>query len=188
MTLETSFAQSPYGDQCTSRYGKMGNQRRASCFATLVQNESNCDVAHFTTYESNLSCNKSGSQVACVQTPPPLRKNREEWRLWIFFVNRVPVYICISYYFFCFPSDNWKGVERLTRLWTLVQHVRSYYFFLRGGGVCTQATRMDMDWKLRKLSQLFQVLMLCLQKSPKKIILSAFWWDLFHFFITIQEH
>ena len=42
MTLETSFAQSPYGDQCTSRYGKMGNQRRAS-----------------------------GSQVACVQTPPP---------------------------------------------------------------------------------------------------------------------
>ena len=74
MTLETSFAQSPYGDQCTSRYGKMGNQRRASCFATLVQNESNCDVAHFTTYESNLSCNKSGSQVACVQTPPTPQK------------------------------------------------------------------------------------------------------------------
>ena len=74
MTLETSFAQSPYGDQCTSRYGKMGNQRRASCFATLMQNESNCDVAHFTTYESNLSCNKSGSQVACVQTPPTPQK------------------------------------------------------------------------------------------------------------------
>ena len=111
-------------------YFKVRNQRRASCFATLMQDESNCDVAHFTTYESNLSCNKSGSQVACVQTPPPpLGKNREEWRLWIFFVNRVPVYICISYYYFCFPFDNWKGVERLTRLWTLVQHVRSYYFF-----------------------------------------------------------
>ena len=104
----------------------------------------------------------------CTDAPPPLRKNREEWRLWIFFVNRVPVYICISYYYFCFPFDNWKGVERLTRLWTLVQHVRSYYFFLRWGGVCTQATRMDMDWNLRKLSQLFQVLMRCLQKSPKK--------------------
>ena len=112
-------------------YFKVRNQRRASCFATLMQDESNCDVAHFNTYESNLSCNKSGSQVACVQTPPPppLGKNREEWRLWIFFVNRVPVYICISYYYFCFPFDNWKGVERLTRLWTLVQHVRSYYFF-----------------------------------------------------------
>ena len=111
-------------------YFKVRNQRRASCFATLMQDESNCDVAHFTTYESNLSCDKSGSQVACVQTPPhPSEKNREEWRLWIFFVNRVPVYICISYYYFCFPFDNWKGVERLTRLWTLVQHVRSYYFF-----------------------------------------------------------
>ena len=36
-----------------------------------MQDELNCDVARFTTYESNLSCNKSGSQVACVQIPPP---------------------------------------------------------------------------------------------------------------------
>ena len=188
MTLETSFAQSPYGDQCTSRYGKMGNQRRPSCFATLVQNESNCDVAHFTTYESNLSCNKSGSQVACVQTPPtPQKKSGRVTSVNVLCKSCSGIHLH-KLLFFCFPSDNWKGVERLTRLWTLVQHVRSYYFFLRGGGVCTQATRMDMDWKLRKLSQLFQVLMLCLQKSPKKIILSAFWWDLFHFFITIQEH
>ena len=27
--------------------------------------------------------------------------------------------------------------------------------------------KMDMDWNLTKLEQLFQVLMLCLQKSPK---------------------
>ena len=74
MTLEKSFTQSPYGDQCTSRYGKMGNQKRASCFATLMQNELNCDVERFTTYESNLYCNKSGSQVACVQTPLPSEK------------------------------------------------------------------------------------------------------------------
>ena len=37
-----------------------------------MQDELNCDVARFTTYESNLSCNKPGSQVACVQIPSPL--------------------------------------------------------------------------------------------------------------------
>ena len=71
-----------------------------------MQDELNCDVARFTTYESNLSCNKPGSQVACVQIPsplPPFRKNREECRLWIAVVNRVPVYICINYYFFVLP-------------------------------------------------------------------------------------
>ena len=30
--------------------------------------------------------------------------------------------------------------------------------------------RMDMDWSLRKLGQLFQVLMTCLQKSPKTLL------------------
>ena len=67
-----------------------------------MQDELNCDVARFTTYESNLSCNKPGSQVACVQIPSPLpsEKNRKEWRLWIAMVNRVPVYICINYFFF----------------------------------------------------------------------------------------
>ena len=28
--------------------------------------------------------------------------------------------------------------------------------------------RMDMEWNLKKLGQLFQVLTICLQKSPKK--------------------
>ena len=129
MTLETSFAQSPYGDQCTSRYGKMGNQRRASCFATLMQNESNCDVAHFTTYESNLSCNKSGSQVARVQTPPtPQKKSGRVTSMNLLRKSCSGIHLH-KLFFFSFPSDNWKGVERLTRLWTLVQHVRSYYFF-----------------------------------------------------------
>ena len=32
---------------------------RANCFAILLQNELNSDVARFTTHESNLSCNKS---------------------------------------------------------------------------------------------------------------------------------
>ena len=32
-------------------------------------------------------------------------------------------------------------------------------------------TRMDMDWNLKTLEYLFQVLKLCLQKSPRNIIL-----------------
>ena len=31
--------------------------------------------------------------------------------------------------------------------------------------------RMDMDWNVKKLGQLFKVLMLCLQKWPKTIII-----------------
>ena len=38
-------------------------------------------------------------KIACVQTSPSLRKNREKRRLWIAVVNRVPVYICINYFF-----------------------------------------------------------------------------------------
>ena len=42
------------------RYGKVGQQQRATCFATLLQDELNSDAARFTTRESNLSCNDSG--------------------------------------------------------------------------------------------------------------------------------
>ena len=41
-------------------------------------------------------------QILCMDVPPPSKKNREKRRLWIAVVNRVPVYICINYYFFCF--------------------------------------------------------------------------------------
>ena len=132
-----------------------GTVKRASCF---MQDELNCDVARFTTYESNLSCNKSGSQVACVQIPPPSlpsEKNREECRQWIAVVNRVAVYICINYYFFCFASDNWKGVERLTRLWNLAQHVRSYYFFSEGRRRLSTGYSHGHGLKLEKVEPTF---------------------------------
>ena len=32
------------------RYGKTGNKKRAACFATLLQNELNSDIARFTTH------------------------------------------------------------------------------------------------------------------------------------------
>ena len=75
MALETSFTQSPCGDQSTSRYGKIGNQKRASCFATMMQNGLICDVARFTT-PTNQTCLAKNQ----VQTPPllPSEKNREE--------------------------------------------------------------------------------------------------------------
>ena len=61
----------------------------------------------------------------CTDAPPPLRKNREEWRLWIFFVNRVPVYICISYYFFLFSlwqlKRRWKTNTTLDSCTTRTQ-------------------------------------------------------------------
>ena len=37
-----------------------GQQKRTTCFATLLQNKLNSHVERFTTHESNLSCNKSG--------------------------------------------------------------------------------------------------------------------------------
>ena len=46
------------------RYGKSGNKNRATCFATLLQNELKSDVARFTTHEKNpcdLICCKTGS-------------------------------------------------------------------------------------------------------------------------------
>ena len=46
--------------------------------------------------------------------------------------------------------------------------------------------RTDMDWNFKKLCQLFQVLMLCLQKSSKKILVSFPWWNLFD--IDILQH
>ena len=42
----------------------MGNKKRAFCFATWLQNESNCGVAHFTIHESNLSATNQVLQVA----------------------------------------------------------------------------------------------------------------------------
>ena len=36
--------------QCELWYGKTGNNKRATCFATLLQNELNSDVAPFTTH------------------------------------------------------------------------------------------------------------------------------------------
>ena len=48
------------------RYGKTANKKRATCFATLLQNELNSDVARFTIREiklCNLSCCKKGSNV-----------------------------------------------------------------------------------------------------------------------------
>ena len=48
------------------RYGKTGNEKRAICFATWLQNELNSDVARFTTHE-NKPCNliscKTGSNM-----------------------------------------------------------------------------------------------------------------------------
>ena len=49
------------------RYSKTGDIKRATCFATLLQNELNNDVARFTTDEkkpSNLICCKTGSNVS----------------------------------------------------------------------------------------------------------------------------
>ena len=44
----------------------MGNKKCATCFVTLLQNELNSDVMHFTTHENkpcNLICSKKGSTV-----------------------------------------------------------------------------------------------------------------------------
>ena len=38
------------------KYGKTGNKKQATCFATLLQNELNSDVARFTTHK-NKPCN-----------------------------------------------------------------------------------------------------------------------------------
>ena len=45
------------------RYGKTGNKKRATCFATLLRNELNSDVTRFTTLikpVNNLICCKTG--------------------------------------------------------------------------------------------------------------------------------
>ena len=43
---------------------------------------------------------------------------------------------------------------------------------------------MDIDWNLKMLAQLFQVLMLCFENWPKKIIImfSDPWWNGFDIF------
>ena len=50
--------------------------------------------------------------------------------------------------------------------------------------------RKDMDQlKLEKIGPIFHVFRLCLQKSPKCVMVSAPWWNLFDiFFITLLEH
>ena len=52
--------------------------------------------------------------------------------------------------------------------------------------------RMHMDWNLKKLGQIFQVLMLCLQKSPKNIYyatVSSPWWNCsIHSSHMLHEH
>ena len=60
---------------------------------------------------------------------------------------------------------------------------------------CRLMARMGMNWNLKQLGQLFQVLMLYLQKSPpppllkKKFSFNAPWWNLFEtLFTIIQQH
>ena len=67
---------------------------------------------------------------------------------------------------------NLKGHNQFT-------HMRIRYHFLADLQIETvscrlllRMTRMDMDWNLKRLGQRFQVLMTCLQKSPKKLS----WW------------
>ena len=74
MALETSFTQSPCGDQSTSRYGKIGNQKRASCFATMMQNGLIYDVARFTTPTNQTCLAKNQVQTPPLPPPAPLRK------------------------------------------------------------------------------------------------------------------
>ena len=44
----------------TLKYGKTGNKRRTTCFATLLQNVLNGDVVRFTTHIKRLNLNGSG--------------------------------------------------------------------------------------------------------------------------------
>ena len=59
-----------------------GQQQRASCFPTLLRNDLNLsDVVHFTSPDSNLSCNKSGFRKLCpVDTDFRLDKITRELR------------------------------------------------------------------------------------------------------------
>ena len=46
---------------------------------------------------------------------------------------------------------------------------------------------MDMDWNLKKLAQLFEVLRLLLQKLLKNIIMvCANWWNLLEIFLIVS--
>ena len=48
---------------------------------------------------------------------------------------------------------------------------------------------MEMDCNLKKLGQFFQVLMLCSQKSPKKLLWLALPNKIFDIFLVVlQEH
>ena len=52
--------------RCSKGYGKKATKKRATFFATLLQNELNSNAARFTTHENkscNLICCKTGSNV-----------------------------------------------------------------------------------------------------------------------------
>ena len=71
-------------------------------------------------------------------------------------------------------SLGWQNKEHYGMLW---------YFFdieIVSCRLLQRIARMDMDWKLKKLGQLFQVSMPCLQKWPKIILASASW-NIFRF-------
>ena len=48
--------------------------------------------------------------------------------------------------------------------------------------------RMDMDSNLKKLGQLFQVLMVCLQKSPKHSSVKCFLMKFVSYFTNLLQH
>ena len=51
--------------------------------------------------------------------------------------------------------------------------------------------RIDIDWNLKMLAQPFQVLMLCLENSPKNnniVMVSDPWWNMFRYLQSLMEH
>ena len=62
-----------------SKGTKNGQQKRATCFATSLQNQLNRDVPRFTALVLSLSCNKSGCW-RCVNTDFWLKKIVRDWR------------------------------------------------------------------------------------------------------------
>ena len=60
--------------------------------------------------------------------PPSFRKNQERRRLWIAIINRVPVYICISYFFVFSPTVEKVHVGRkiaLASVHRLAEHLHA---------------------------------------------------------------
>ena len=94
-----------------------GQQKRATCFATLLPSEWKSDVARFTTHESNLSRNKSGClQVAWILTFD-----------WIKFRGRHAIHG--SYVTCCKTSLPWAGKTR--NMFRLCCKSRTTLYFLQ---------------------------------------------------------